>query len=429
MKSSRKIWSVPIAVLALALMLVGSLVVTSIAQATTVHGVTITGPDGSELPLTLMDSNIDDSTITNGVDATRHAVYEFSINAPATAYTGNFTITGPADRTLTIPTGTDVEENVDGFQLLSGLSLTAKTQNITVNHQLVADPGDGLDAQVIYIRLTIESAAPTVDAGIADREFGTEATITVENLLTSAVDGGEAFNDADADDNLIYVAMVRNPKVATIAFGDTNSHIIDTGTVIAGWWDNLTCRERNNALGKRGGAEAQPGAGTCQNFGSLGINEGNVNDESTDRATVVQAFLWDMLTGAEMEYAAKAGELSNPAGYSKPFANLTTVQRAGVANLYADADDADGNKNILAAGAGTLTVTQVNLGSTEIVVKASDSAGRFLGDSVGTSFTVSEGILILNEDDDAGEGGPTVFRLKADCRALLLRRAALRSYK
>ena len=72
MKSRRKIWSVPIAVLALALMLAGALVFTGIAQATTVHGVTITGPDGTELPITVMDSDIDDSP-----DTTRHAVYEF----------------------------------------------------------------------------------------------------------------------------------------------------------------------------------------------------------------------------------------------------------------------------------------------------------------------------------------------------------------
>ena len=147
------------------------------------------------------------------------------------------------------------------------------------------------------------------------------------DLLAGAVDGGEAFNDADADDVLIYVAMVRNPKVATIAFGTTNSHILDTGDVIAGWWDSLTCRERNNALGKRGGAEAQPGAGTCRNFGVVGTNAQDEHDESTNTATVVQAFLWDMLTGAEMEYAAKAGGLSNPSGYKKAFANLTPAQR------------------------------------------------------------------------------------------------------
>ena len=408
MSSRKKIWSVPIAVLALALMLAGALLVTGIVQANTVYHVTITGPDGNAVPLTVMDSDIDGSDTT-----TQHAVYEFSINAATTAYTGNFTITGPADRTLTVSGDSDEEANVDGFQIPSELSLTAKTQNITVEHQLTADPGTGLDQQTVYIRLTIESAAPTVDAGIDDDEFGTDAAITVTGLLTSAVDGGEAFNDADADDSLIYVAMVKNPKVATIAFGDTNSHINDTGEVIEDWWNSLSCRERNNALGKRGGAEAQPGAGTCQNFDDLGTNDQDDNDESTDEATVVQAFLWDMLTGPEMVYAAKAGALSNPAGYNKPFANLTPEQRVNVATLYADGDADDDNLNILAAGAGTLTVTQVNLGTTDIVVKASDSAGRFLADSVGTSFAVSEGIQILNSDDDDGDGGADGIQIES----------------
>ena len=46
MRTKRKIWSIPIAVLALALMLAGALAVTGIVQANTVHSVSLTGPDG-----------------------------------------------------------------------------------------------------------------------------------------------------------------------------------------------------------------------------------------------------------------------------------------------------------------------------------------------------------------------------------------------
>ena len=173
MKSRRKIWSVPIAVLALALMLAGALVFTGIAQATTVYGVTITGPDGSELPLTVMDSDID-----NMDDTTQHAVYEFSLNAASTAYTGNFEIAVAANRTISPATPSDDDAATDGRQVTSTLTLAAKTQNITVEHQLTVDPGTGVDEQTVYIRLTIESAAPVVDAGIDDDEFEDATTVT-----------------------------------------------------------------------------------------------------------------------------------------------------------------------------------------------------------------------------------------------------------
>ena len=54
MRTKRKIWSIPIAVLALALMLAGALAVTGIVQANTVLGVTLTGPDGNRVPLVAM---------------------------------------------------------------------------------------------------------------------------------------------------------------------------------------------------------------------------------------------------------------------------------------------------------------------------------------------------------------------------------------
>ena len=50
MKSSRKIWSIPIAVLALALMLAGALAVTGIVQAE-FESVTLTDPAGNVVGL------------------------------------------------------------------------------------------------------------------------------------------------------------------------------------------------------------------------------------------------------------------------------------------------------------------------------------------------------------------------------------------
>ena len=45
------------------------------------------------------------------------------------------------------------------------------------------------------------------------------------------------------------------------------------------------------------------------------------------------------MTGPEMEYAAKAGSLSNPAGYKKAFADLTDTQRTELEGLYANDTD------------------------------------------------------------------------------------------
>ena len=191
------------------------------------------------------------------------------------------------------------------------------------------------------------------------------------------VTGDDAFDDADTDDDLVYVVQAMNPKVATVSFGTNTPFADTTDGVIAAWWDSLTCRERNNALGKRGGAEAQPGAGTCRNFEDL-----TAETPQPLRLSKV----WSPRRSCGHAHRGgdgirrEGGRTEQSGGYKKPFANLTAAQRASVANLYADADDTDGDKNILAAGAGTLTVTQVNLGSTEIVVKASDSAGRFLGE-------------------------------------------------
>ena len=94
MKSSRKIWSIPIAVLALALMLAGALAVTGIVQAqyNFVHSVSLTGPDGKAVPLTSVDTDFDADTLEAG--------YTFPHDAASARYTGDFTVAVTADRAI-----------------------------------------------------------------------------------------------------------------------------------------------------------------------------------------------------------------------------------------------------------------------------------------------------------------------------------------
>ena len=94
MKTRRKIWSIPIAVLALVLMLVGALAVTGIvqAQSNAVHSVSLTGPDGKAVPLTNVDIDFDEDTLEAG--------YTFPYDAASTRYTGDFTVAVSAGRAI-----------------------------------------------------------------------------------------------------------------------------------------------------------------------------------------------------------------------------------------------------------------------------------------------------------------------------------------
>ena len=68
MKSSRKIWSIPIAVLALALMLAGALAVTGIVQAE-YESVTFTDPAGNEVGLRAQSSLTPNPPKSRGISA------------------------------------------------------------------------------------------------------------------------------------------------------------------------------------------------------------------------------------------------------------------------------------------------------------------------------------------------------------------------
>ena len=131
-----------------------------------------------------------------------------------------------------------------------------------------------------------------------------------------------------------------------------------------------------------------------------------VNEGAVAQLLVVQAFHWDMLSGAEMIAAATAGGLSSPSAYGARFADLTAARRANVETLYT-------TRGVLARGRGVLTLTNDGIdslpanddllnpatddgqpGEATITVKASDFTGRLIppGDgsgTVGQDFTVT----------------------------------------
>ena len=138
---------------------------------------------------------------------------------------------------------------------------------------------------------------------------------------------------------------------------------------------------------------------------------------------VTQAFHWDMLTGAEMIAAAKAGGLENPSRYAKPFRSLTLDtpddpdtsgvdegedgQRTRVQSLYQEREAIESGVTavsqrdpVLVRGQGggdlnedapsqvaVLTVTAADsaddIGTATITVKASDSEGQLIPPDTG----------------------------------------------
>ena len=382
MSSRRKIWSIPIAALALVLMLVGALAVTGIVQANTVLGVTLTGPDGNVVPLVMIDDGDADAT-------TATAEYTFEYNAPAASYTGEFTVTVPTGREITVGTPTDDNGDVDGVQVGSELTPSARAQTLTVEHDL-ATPGTDTDRTLI-INLALENAPPEPAAQIADRVLAIGTT-------TFTNDAGDVFTDPNGD-SIVFTAFTSNPKVVTLGYAG------DSDTVVSVWWNTLggvpatasdaaqlatRCTAQNAALGLTGSNRdrtPENDTGICQAFASLA---------ETDEATVTALFHWDMLTGPEMVAAAEAGGESDPEDYEKRFRDLDEDERDTVAELVAD--------GVIAQGSGVLTGTRVNTGTAEITVKASDETGRFLAKSSEPhKFTISTPLMIIGPDNGVAE--------------------------
>ena len=123
------------------------------------------------------------------------------------------------------------------------------------------------------------------------------------------------------------------------------------------------------------------------------------------RATITQAFHWNMLTGQEMYDAAVAGGLSGAGDYKVAFKDLTSDERSNVLGLY--------TKGVLAAGTDVLSFGRVGSGMSSISIKVSDAAGRFLGGSVGQTFTVKTPLSITDPDATVDEDGLPVEEARA----------------
>ena len=302
------------------------------------------------------------------------------------------------------------------------------------------------------------NAKPTVTTQINDREITIVAgtATNVVDFTDADGNGGAAFTDSDDGTELAYTVVTSKVRVASASLasdpitktdGDIASVNVDN-TVADEWWDTLgngdadaspqreedtNCSKRAAALGFTAGApftgtgtppEGTPlhragrnldaaetpeitaigATGLCQDFATITGDADEVNgDDAADiirlQAMIIQAFHWDMLSGAEMVVAAQSGGLSSQSGYAKRFAGLSATQRSNVEGLY--------TAGVLARGGGNLTLTNNGIdsdradeltdgepGTAEITVKVSDATGRLIppGDgskTVGQSFDLT----------------------------------------
>ena len=420
MKSSRKIWSIPIAALALVLMLVGVLAVTGIVQAE-YESVTLTGPAGNEVGLRA------DSAQTGDADTnTKRAKYTFDYDNAGVLNPAdtdvNFTITVSSGRVIEMvqqgPDAgnlggdhTDVDLVTAGHQVPSSLTHVARTQAIHVQHDLTG-AGDDEAQQILVITLTLENSPPTMANRITDRvtEIPIDPQTDIGAYLPVPTTGTEAaFSDVNAD-ALAFTALSRNINVATVSFG--TSHIADAGapaeSAVGLWWNSLiagdaapTQSECNRmATSVLGLTPVTTGGNFCLQYGTI------VEADGVDyRATITQAFHWNMLTGQEMYDAAVAGGLSGAGDYKVAFKDLTSGERSNVLGLY--------TKGVLAAGTDVLSFGRVGSGMSSISIKVSDAAGRFLGGSVGQTFTVKTPLGITDPDATVDEDGLPVEAARA----------------
>ena len=117
---------------------------------------------------------------------------------------------------------------------------------------------------------------------------------------------------------------------------------------------------------------------------------------------VRDAFHWDMLSAAQMEASAAAGELPNPRTYGKTFGGLNDTQRTNVRALFA--------RMIIARGIGPLILQNDGIdaddpngevGTTDITVNVSDGEGRLVDSSagvIGQTFEVASSRTPLGVD-------------------------------
>ena len=343
MKSGRKIWSLPIAVLALALMLVGGIVATGVIQA---FG------DAPKMVTQIPDKNIvigadlagSTDVIINFADADGPDVDgpddDTDVNAdPA------FTDVGTADS----PTGPD------------DLRYTVLTYNYKVAFvELVTEPDD------TFLGRWWDSLG-NGDAAAQPPEVDTDCS---KRALRLGFTAGTALTPAQ-----LALQTAPNPHRAGRA-------AVGNAVAIA-------------ATGLCGDYQIASGGGV--NLTEDSDLTANVNELLSGANAIEQAFHWDMLSGAEMATAAVSAKFSG--NYAQTFAALTPAQRVNVETLYT-------TLNILARGSGNLTLDNLGIGDrdpatpdgeageTTIRVKVSDDSGRLIppGDganTVGQSFKVT----------------------------------------
>ena len=287
----------------------------------------------------------------------------------------------------------------------------------------------------VVLAQVLPDPAPEEETDFVDQEIVLQVGASGANISPAQTALSAAFSDEMPDDQdgetlvsntaLAYTALTTNPAAAEVSFSNG-----DTTGVVGTWWDSLgaadaddedtDCTKRAGALGSsvfvvdEDNEAADPdedvpvATGYCADFADIAAE-----DSDADSGIVVQAFHWNLLTGPEMEAAAIAGGLRNPASYKGPFSSLTKKQREAVENLYIDEDNSDGNKNVLARGDENLQVANRGsdfsypndhdddtgtaalvvqhpgeAGTTSITVKVSDGVGRFITNSVGQDFDV-----------------------------------------
>ena len=289
MKHRRKIWSIPIAALALVLMLVGALAVSGIVQAF------------GDKPK--VETQIEDQNIQIGAD-------------PA----GSGQV-GATDTNVTINLAdVDGEEN-DAF-----------TDVGTADGATIADP-------LVYTVLTYNYKVAFVELdGVPDVPLLTRWWDSLGN-------GDAAASPAEPDTDC-------SKRAARLGF--TAGAALTPTQVMA--LDEAERDPNPHRAGRteRGDGESVDNAviqavGLCADYALVLSPAGDdpdvfltVNNPDTDAEeptlsgtnAILQAFHWDMLSGAEMAAAAKSGGL--PGNYAKTFADLTPTQRVNVETLYND---------------------------------------------------------------------------------------------
>ena len=359
MKHRRKIWSIPIAALALVLMLVGALAVSGIVQAF------------GDAPK--MGTQIDDQNIRIGaaVDSSGQ------VNNPNVNVTINLADVDAA--TGDQPAFTDVG-TADGATTADPLAYTVLTYNYKV--AFVELPVGSVNTDILTAWWdSLGAGVDAQDAPLPDTDCSKRAArlgFTAGGPLT------------EEQITALPTGTTPNPHRAARAArgdgsGDDNAAIPAVGL----------CADYADADGASAAVHTMDDADT------------DVVETLSGAAAIEQAFHWDMLSGAEMAAAAASAGFSG--NYAKTFADLTPGQRVNVERLYQEF-------NVLARGAGILTLDNLGIdsdstnddlpgvtdppttdgepGTTKITVKVSDDTGRLIppgngSDTVGQSFDIT----------------------------------------